>query len=182
MQRVLEALSRAGLHLKPEKCHFHKSKVKYWSLIISANGMQIDPEKVMAMLSWGSLGNLHNVHAFLGFTNFYRRFILGYSSVVSLLVGITKKGVYFEWGEEYEATFQKLKRRFTSALVLRYFDPNREIIMETDASDYVSAGMISQYDANGILHPIAFFSKKYSSTECNYEIYDKEFMAIICYF
>ena len=51
--------------------------------------------------------------------------------------------------------------------------------METDASDYVLAGVMSQYDADGILHPVAFFSKKHSPAECNYEIYDKELMAII---
>ena len=64
-------------------------------------------------------------------------------------------------------------------LVLRHFDLDKEIIVETDASDYVSVGMMSQYDADGILHPIAFFSKKHSPIEYNYEIYDKELMAII---
>ena len=72
VRRVLEALSRAGLHLKPEKCHFHKTEVKYLGLIISANGVRMDPEKVTAVLEWGSPRNLHNVRAFLGFTNFYR--------------------------------------------------------------------------------------------------------------
>ena len=51
--------------------------------------------------------------------------------------------------------------------------------METDASDYVSAGVLSQYDDEGILHPVTFFSKKHTPAECNYEIYDKELMAII---
>ena len=51
--------------------------------------------------------------------------------------------------------------------------------METDSSDYVSAGVLSQYDDDGILHPVAYFSKKHSVTECNYEIYDKELLAII---
>ena len=105
VQRVLEALSKAGLHLKPEKYHFHKTEVKYLGLIISANGVRIDPEKVTAMLEWGSPRNLHDIRAFLGFANFYRRFILGYSNVLVPLVGLTKKGVRFEWGEECEAAF-----------------------------------------------------------------------------
>ena len=101
------------------------------------------------------------------------RFILGYANVVAPLVGLTKKGVHFEWGEECEAAFQELKYRFTSAPVLRHFDPDKEIIMETDASDYISAGVMSQYEADGILHPVAFLSKKHLPAECNYEIYDK---------
>jgi len=68
---------------------------------------------------------------------------------------------------------------FTSAPILRHFDPDREIIVETDTSDYVSAGILSQYGDDGILHPVSFFSKKHSPAECNYEIYDKELMAIV---
>ena len=143
VRRVLEALSRAGLHLKAEKCHFHKTEVKYLGLIISADGVRMDLEKVTAVLEWGSSRNLHDVRTFLGFTNFYRRFILGYSNVVAPLVGLTKKGVRFEWGGDCEAAFQELKHRFTSVPVLWHFDPDREIIMETDASDYVSAGVMS---------------------------------------
>jgi hypothetical protein len=72
-----------------------------------------------------------------------------------------------------------LKNTFTSIPVLARFDPDRDVIVETDASDYVSAGVLSQYDDEGILHPVAFFSKKHSPAECNYEIYDKELMAIV---
>ena len=104
---------------------------------------------------------------------------MGYSNVVAPLVGLTKKGICFEWGKDYEVAFQELKRRFTSAPVLRYFDLDREIIMETDAFEYISTSVMSQYDADGTLHPIAFFSKKHSPAEYNYEIYDKELMAII---
>ena len=72
-----------------------------------------------------------------------------------------------------------LKRAFTTAPVLAHFDPNKEILVETDASDYVSAGILSQRDKEGVLHPVAFFSRKHSPAECNYEIYDKELMAIV---
>ena len=80
--------------------------------------------------------------------------------MVALLVGLTKKGVRFKWGQECEVAFQELKHRFTSVLVLRHFDLDKVIIVETDASDYVSAGVMSQYDANGILHPVAFLDRK----------------------
>ena len=75
-----------------------------------------------------------------------------------------------------------MKRAFVTAPVLAHFNPNREVLVEADASDYVSAEVLSQRDEEGVLHPIAFFSKKHSSAECNYEIYDKELMAIVRYF
>ena len=65
------------------------------------------------------------------------------------------------------------------APVLAHFDPDKEILIETDASDYISVEVMSQYDSNGILHLVAFFSKKYTPAERNYEIYDKELMVII---
>jgi len=69
--------------------------------------------------------------------------------------------------------------RFTTAPTLRHFDHSREVVIETNASDYVSAGVLSQQDDEGALHPVALFLKKHSPAECNYDIYDKELMAII---
>src|SRR6266705_5957636 len=79
----------------------------------------------------------------------------------------------------FTATLDALKKAFTTAPVLRHFDHDHLIIVETDASDFVSAGVLSQYDDEGVLHPVAFFSKKHCPAECNYEIYDKELLAIV---
>jgi hypothetical protein len=87
--------------------------------------------------------------------------------------------MHFLWSDECSQSFETLKQAFTTAPILRHFDYDYEIIVETDASDYVSAGVLSQYDDEGLLHPIAFFSKKHTPAECNYEIYDKELIAII---
>jgi hypothetical protein len=75
--------------------------------------------------------------------------------------------------------FDTLKATFISVPVLAYFDPDWDIIVEIDTFNYVSASVLSQYDDNNVLHPMAYVSKKHSPTECNYEIYDKELMAII---
>ena len=178
VKTVLTALSKAGLHLKPEKCEFHRTEVAYLDIIITNEGIKIDLKKVEAIIQWGSPTNLHNTWAFLGFINFYQRFIKSYSDIVTPIVRLTKKEVLFNWDDACEKAFQRLKTSFTSAPILQYFDPDLKIIVETDASDYVSAGILSPYH-KGILHPVAFFSKKYSAAECNYEIYDKELMAII---
>jgi hypothetical protein len=161
--KVLKALSEAGLHLKPEKCHFHKQEVKYLGFIIGTDGIRMDPDKVSCVLDWKEPKSVKDVQCFLGFANFYRRFIRDYSKVVAPLTGMTKKegGKYvpFVWGPAQQAAFDLLKVAFTSAPILRHFDDDREIVVETDASDFVSAGILSQYDDEGILHPVAFYSK-----------------------
>ena len=123
--------------------------------------------------------DLTSVQRFLGFANFYRRFIKNYSGIVAPLTKLSGKVIPFVWTTECKAAVDTLKTAFTTAPILWHFDHDCEIILETDALDYVSAGILLQYDDDGILHPVAIFSKKHSPAECNYEIYDKELMAIV---
>ena len=92
---------------------------------------------------------------------------------------MTKKNILFEWITECQSAFDALKKVFTSDVILRHYNLNLKIIVETDTSDYVSEGILSQYDKNDVLHPIAYFFKKHNSAKCNYEIYDKELIVIV---
>jgi len=95
IKKVLEVLAKAGLHLKPEKCEFYKTEVRYLGLILSNDSIKIDPEKIEVVTKWESPRNLRDIRAFLGFANFYKCFINGYSEIVSPIVNLTKKGVPF---------------------------------------------------------------------------------------
>jgi len=123
--------------------------------------------------------NLGDVRAFLRFANFYCRFVKGYSKVVEPLTLLTRKGQPFKWETRQQESFDGLKTSFTMAPIIRRLDHDRDIVVETDTSDFVSAAVLSQYNDEGTLHPVAFFSKKYSPAECNYQIYKKELMAIV---
>jgi hypothetical protein len=139
----------------------------------------MDPEKVQAVENWEAREKPKEVQAFLGFANFYRRFIWNYSRVVQPLTKLTKKLVPFHCGPDQRRAFAELKVAFTTVPVLVHFDFEKEIVLETDASSYVAAGVLSQYDDQGILHPVAFFSKKHTPAEENYAIYDHELGAIV---
>jgi hypothetical protein len=105
--------------------------------------------------------------------------VKSYSKIVEPMTRLTRKDTHFIWSEECSKSFETLKKAFIMAPVLRRFDYERQIILDTDASDYVSAGILSQYDDEVMLHPVAFFSKKHTPAECNYKIYDKELMPIV---
>ena len=92
---------------------------------------------------------------------------------------LTRKDQRFYWDKEQQLAYEQLKRLFTTAPILAHFDLDRDVIIETDTSDYVSAGVLSQYGEDGILYPVAIFSTMHSPAECNYEIYDKDLMAIV---
>jgi hypothetical protein len=127
----------------------------------------MDPGKITTIQDWEAPHNLKDVCTFLGFANFYHCFVQNYSKIIQPLTLLTRKGVTFVWKTEQQQAFKDLKHTFTSAPVLAQFDPDHDVIVETDASNYVSAGVLSQYDDDGILHPVAYFSKKHSPAECN---------------
>ena len=184
VRKVLAKLKAAGLYLDIDKCEFFVTEVKYLGLVITTEGVKMDPDKVKAVLEWKTPKNLKDVQAFLGFANFYRKFIAGYSKLVQPLTAITRaseKNFLFPWNPDgpEEKAFVQLKLAFTQAPILQHFDPDKETWIETDASDYVVAAVLSQLGADGLLHPVAFMSQKMLPAECNYEIYDKELLAIV---
>jgi hypothetical protein len=144
VEKVLEALQRNGVLVKPEKCEFHTQSTTYLGLIIKPNGIKIDPSKVDTVKNWTVPKTVKDVQAFLVFANFYRRFIRGFSELASPLTRLTRKDILFGWTPEAQAAFNALKEAFTTAPILTHFDPEKEITVETDESDYVSAGVLSQ--------------------------------------
>ncbi len=142
----------------------------------------MNDKKIQAITEWKEPGSVKDIQCFLGFANFYRRFIKDYSKICKPLYGLIKKDTKYEFGEEARTAFNNLKTAFTTAPILRHYDPTQPCTIETDASDFVIAAIISQPDETGILHPVAFYSRKMLPAECNYEIYDKEMLAIVSAF
>ena len=134
----------------------------------------MDPAKVKTIRDWLSPPNLKDLQKFLGFANFYRRFIRNFSKISAPLNELLKKNTPWHWGDEQQHAFNDLKTAFATAPV---FDYTKRTILETDASDWASGGVLSQYDDDGVLRPVAYFSSKHSAQECNCEIYDKELLA-----
>ncbi|KAK0637673.1 Transposon Tf2-12 polyprotein [Lasiodiplodia hormozganensis] len=179
VKEVLTRLRKAGLQPDPKKCEFEVTETKFLGLIVTRDGIKMDPVKVKAILDWEAPKTLHGVQSFLGLCNYYRRFVRGYSIIAKPLTDLTKKDQGFQWSPQCQAAFEALKQAMSSDPVLKYFDPTKTIYIEVDSSDYVSGGFMMQKDDEGRLHPVAYFSKKLSPTECNYTIYDKELLAIV---
>ena len=165
--------------LEPRKCRFHTNKVTFLGYVISGDGIEMDPAKVQTVLDWGTPKNVKDVQSFLGFANFYRRFIKNYSEIAAPLTALTRKDTLFTWWTSEEKAFKQLKVAFTQAPVLINLDPKEEILVETDASDFALGAVISQKGKEGRWQPVAYHSRKLSPAELNYEIYDKELLAIV---
>jgi len=112
-------------------------------MIVSRDGIKMDPEKVNAILKWPEPTNVKQVRAFLGLGNFYRRFIKDYAIMARPMMDLTCKDTVFNFGEKERAAFEALKAAFTRAPVLQYPDQDREFRLETDASEFAVGGVIS---------------------------------------
>ena len=160
VHKVLQKLKEAALYAKPEKCKFNVERTTFLGFIISVNGIEMDSAKVEAVYNWETLNSVKDVPCFLGFTNFYRRFIHKYLYICQPLFNLLckpenqepeitptvkakkpKNLTPFIWSQEFEKVFNQLKTAFTLALVLCQFDPDLETILECDASDYVVCGV-----------------------------------------
>ena len=97
VQKVLANLKEAGLYAKPEKCEFSVENTTFLGFVISADGIEMDPAKVEAIHNWEASKCVKDVQCFLGFANFYRRFIHRYSEMCQLLFELLKKDTPFNW-------------------------------------------------------------------------------------
>lgn len=184
VQKVLERLRAAGLQASLEKCEFHVKRTKYLGFIISTDGIEVDPAKTDVIRGWDRPTTVKGVQAFLGFCNFYRRFIKNYSRIAKPLHQLTRTdavttGNRLPWDQTCELAFEELKERLLNAPVLAHYHPNRPARIETDASDGTIAGVLSQKDEQGDWHPIAFYSKTMTGPQQNYHIHDKELLAVV---
>ncbi|KAJ1581512.1 hypothetical protein NDA11_005016 [Ustilago hordei] len=177
---VLTRLRSNRLFAKLSKCEFHTKTVEFLGYIIKPTGIEMDPEKVRTVKEWPMPESIHDIQRFLGFANFYRRFIAHFARIAKPLTALVKpieRFKKFELPEEAQQAFHKLIQAFTSAGVLQHFDYHLPTRLETDASDFAIAGVLKQ-EHEGRWHPVAFYSRKMSSAEKNYEIHDKELLAV----
>jgi hypothetical protein len=167
--------------IKIEKCVFDFTETSFLEFVVSGSGLRMDSEKAKAIVEWPRPTSRKAVQQLLGLWNFYRRFIHNFSAIISPITDLLRQDIKFEWGEGQEAAFLKLTILFTSGKtpILRHYELERPALLETDASDFAIAGILSQKFEDGKLHPIQFVSRKLNPAELNYDVYDKEMLAVV---
>jgi hypothetical protein len=187
IREVLQRLRKFALFASLKKCFFFRQEVEFLGFIVSTAGVSIDPSRISTVVGWPIPQSYYEVQQFLGLANFFRRFIRQYSRIVAPLTSLLKgsengrKSGPFIWGEGELQAFRTIQAAFTQAPVLRHYDPAKPLRLESDASAYAIAAILSQL-SDSEWHPIAFWSRKMSPAECNYETHDQELLAVVCAF
>ena len=176
---IIKRLEENNLYVKLEKCKWKVREIGFLGVVIGPEGIKMEKEKVKGVLDWLTPKYVKDMQKFLGLANYYCQFIEGFASIARPLHNMVKKDQKWNWTEKQERAFRELKERFTKELVLAAPDLDKKIRMEVDASDYATGGVLFMECEDRLWRLVAFLSKSLNETERNYEIHDKEMLAII---
>jgi len=178
VRRALDRFRQEKLFVKKSKCKLFRLETDFLGFHISEAGVSTQEKKVQAIVDRTAPQSVKELKSFLGVLNFYRKYVPGYAALALPLTNLLRKNVKFCWDEAQEIAFQELKRRLTSAPVLRYFDPALATCVLVDASDYAIGAVLTQQHGEDLL-PVAFFSKRLNTAEVNYSVREKELLGLI---
>ena len=173
----MKIAEKHNLCFKRLKCDFNMEEIPILGVIVGKGQVKMEQEKIKAVKEWKTPTKIKDVESFLGFANFYQRFIHNFSHTARPLNELKGKKEW-KWEKEPQEAFKELKEKITSQPVLSL--PRREgkFRVETDTSGHAIGGVLSQ-EQDGKWRPIAFLSRTMQAAEQNYEIYDKELLAIV---
>jgi len=178
---VFTRLRDYGLKIKPAKCVLFKTPIEFLGHLVSADGLQPQPEKLATIRDWPMPRCLKDVRAFVGLVSYYRRFVRDFASIAEPLTRLTKKHAQFIWTDETQEAFDRLKSALLNADTLSYPDPALPVIVDTDASDVHIGAVLSQV-IGGLERPIAFFSRVLNPSQRKYCTTRRELLAVVAAF
>ena len=177
LRRVFTVLREKNLYVNPAKCTLFSKEVSYLGHIVSGDGLKADPRKTKVVQDWPTPQDKHDVRAFLGLANYFRRFIRNYSTIARPLTSLTKDSISWHWDHPQERAFEQLKDALVSPPVLAMPDFSKPFTVECDASDVALGGILTQEG-----RPVAYESRVLTSAERNYDTRDRECLAVVhCY-
>lgn len=179
IQIVAERLQRAGLTINLQKSKFCQKKITYLGYVLSEEGLSMDVSEIQPVLDYPVPKTVKDVRRLLGLAGFYQKFLSNYSEITTPITNLLKKGAKkFTWTVEANVALDKLKAALVSAPVLANADFTLPFIIETDSSDLAVGAVLVQVQ-NGVRKPIAYYSKKLSSTQRRYSATERECLAVL---
>lgn len=178
IEKVLEKLASVGLTLNKDKCLLYQDSIDFLGYTISKNGVSIPKHRISAIRDMKCPKNLSELRAYLGMVTFYSKFIKNMSKLASPLYHLLKKNTPFKWTKIQNKAFSDIKEAIINSCTLSHYDPDCQLVVNTDASAMGIAGVLSQVKDHKIV-PLAFCSKTLNKAEAKYSVLHKEALAIV---
>jgi hypothetical protein len=179
LREVFERLRNTGLKLKRKKCYFFKNELAFLGHIVSANGINPDPDKISAIENHPVPTNLRELRQFLGLASYYRKFIFEFAKIAAPLNQLMKKEITYQWNAEHQNAFEYLKKRLTTAPILAHPDFSKPFIIMTDASALGLGAVLAQKDDNGREVVIRYASRRTNNAEQSYAATNLECLGVV---
>ena len=177
LRKTLSVMRKYRLYAKASKCEFVTTTIEFLGQRVCGGGISLTEAKLAAIRNWATPQNVRDVRSFLGFANYYRRFIKNFAGIASPLTDLTKKGMPWQWGPYQRQAFQAVKDAYCNAPILLFPDPKLPYTVSTDASGEATGGALLQDQGKG-LQPLAFVSRRLTPTEQKYWAYERELAAM----
>lgn len=174
VRKVFEVLRTHKFYAKRKKCNFMQRELLYLGHILNDEGLRPDPAKVAAVETWAVPQDLHQLRSFLGFANYFRKFIQGFSKLVTPLTELTRNGVPYVWSPECQTAYEGVKHALITAPTLLLADPTKPYEVVCDASGFALGAVLFQ---DG--QPLAYESRKMNPAERNYSATEQELLAVV---
>ena len=178
LEQVFQAFEKAGLRIKPRKCHICCKSVLYFGHLLSSDGIRVDPARVKAIREMPAPSKAKSIESFLGLVNYYRRFVRNLSEIEAPLRDVISNAT-FVWTEEAQPSFDEIKKFIARDLILAYPDPTALLVVDRDASDVGLGSIISQIGSDGTEHPIAYASRVLAPSEKKLSVMEREWLAVV---
>src|SRR3989441_6228900 len=179
LQEVFDRLRNAGLKLHPKKCKFAQAEINFLGHKINGEGVSVDEKKVEVVKTWPVPKNVKELQSFLGYCNYYRKFLRGYSKKTIPLNRLLQKDVRFKWTMDCQQAYEHLKELMITTPVLIHANLHKQFVLTTDASQDSIGYVLSQEGSDGKEHPVAFSGRSLRRAERNYSVTEKECLALI---
>ena len=178
LRTVLKRAKDHGITFNKEKCQFEKEEIEFFGHIFTKDGLKPSPDKVRAVKECGRPESKEAVRSFLGMAGYLNRFIDNYATIAAPLYHLTRRETRFKWGETEEKAFRQIQDSISDSQTMAYFDPNKPIILRTEASfnEGLSAALFHK-TCKGT-QPVHFISRTMTNTEKRYSQTEKDALAI----
>ncbi|KAK7584083.1 hypothetical protein V9T40_005046 [Parthenolecanium corni] len=165
LKKLIDVVSKEGFRLNLSKCNFAQNKVKYLGHVLENNVTRPIYDNVLPVRDFPRPTTQKQVRQFLGKVNFYHSYIPNSATLLAPLHNLLKKNSTFDWNDKCEMSFKKVKECLISEPCLAIFSPNKETVVQTDASLEGIGAVLKQKQSDGVLKPVAFFSKKLNDAQ-----------------
>ena len=179
LQSVFDRLNDANLKLQPKKCQFAAKRVEYLGHYFSKNGIEVNPSKIAAVKNYPVPKTRKQLKAFLGLTNYYRRFVKDYAKIAAPLNSLLKKDVEYKWSKECDTSFGLLKEKLISSPILAFADTQKPFFLSVDASGTAIGFILGQKDSEGREVVISYGGRALRGTETKWNICERECLALV---